>query len=185
MRDPEATRRRLLQAGTAEFAAHGIAGARVDRIADTAGCNKQSIYGHFDSKEGLFDAVYDDMVVQTMSSVYFDAGDLPAYAARLFDWYCAHPEVLRLAIWQQLERGPASDYSDTTAAVSLEKVAQIRVAQQAGTVDAALPAEMLLLLIVRLSTVQLDMAGMTVSQGDALRTATVEAVRRLVAPPVS
>ena len=35
-RDAEATRRRLLDAATAEFAAYGIAGARVDRIAAEA-----------------------------------------------------------------------------------------------------------------------------------------------------
>ena len=182
MRDPEATRRRLLDAATAEFAAYGIAGARVDRIAETAGCNKQSIYGHFNSKEGLFDAVYDAMVVQTISSVVFEAADLPAYAGRLFDWYSAHPEVLRLATWQQLERGPAGAHSATTAAVTAEKIGQLRAAQQAGTVSDAVPAELLLLLIVRLSTAQLDLAGMDPQQGALLRLATVEAVRRLVQP---
>ena len=36
MRDAQATRRRLLDAAAAEFAVHGIAGARVDRIAAAA-----------------------------------------------------------------------------------------------------------------------------------------------------
>ena len=39
-RDAEATKARILEAATAEFAAHGIAGARVDRIAASAGANK-------------------------------------------------------------------------------------------------------------------------------------------------
>lgn len=182
MRDAEATKRRLLQAATAEFAAFGIAGARVDRVAEAAGCNKQSIYAHFASKDGLFDAVYDAMVVQTISSVSFDAGDLPGYAARLFDWYGAHPEVLRLAIWQQLERGPAAAYSQKTASVTDDKLKQIRAAQQSGTVSTAVPAELLLLLILRISTAQLDVEDMDPAQAAAMRLSTIEAVRRLVAP---
>lgn len=39
-RDAEATRCRILAAATAEFAAHGIAGARVDRIAKAAQSHK-------------------------------------------------------------------------------------------------------------------------------------------------
>ena len=38
--DAQATKRRLLAAATAEFAAHGLAGARVDRIAAAARANK-------------------------------------------------------------------------------------------------------------------------------------------------
>jgi AcrR family transcriptional regulator len=56
-RDSAATKERLLEAATAEFAAHGIAGARVDRIAAAARANKQLIYAYFGSKEQLFDAV--------------------------------------------------------------------------------------------------------------------------------
>ena len=33
VRDPEATRARIFEAAVAEFARHGIAGARIDRIA--------------------------------------------------------------------------------------------------------------------------------------------------------
>ena len=39
VRDAEASRARILDAATAEFAAFGLAGARVDRIADAADAN--------------------------------------------------------------------------------------------------------------------------------------------------
>lgn len=58
MRDGQATRRRLLDAATAEFAAYGIAGARVDRIVADARTNKAQMYGYYESKDGLFDAVF-------------------------------------------------------------------------------------------------------------------------------
>lgn len=57
MRNAEATRERILEAATAEFSAYGIAGARVDRIAKTAGCNKNLIYIYFENKETLFTTV--------------------------------------------------------------------------------------------------------------------------------
>jgi AcrR family transcriptional regulator len=53
-RNSAATRHRLLDAAAAEFAERGLAGARVDRIAATAEANKQLIYAHFGSKEGLW-----------------------------------------------------------------------------------------------------------------------------------
>ncbi len=48
------TRQRILDAARTEFAAHGKAGARVDRIAQQAGINKAMIYYHFQSKENLY-----------------------------------------------------------------------------------------------------------------------------------
>ncbi len=50
-------RERILSAAAAEFAAHGLAGARVDRIAAAAGVNKQLLFHYFDSKAGLHRAV--------------------------------------------------------------------------------------------------------------------------------
>lgn len=66
------TRQRILAAGQAEFAEHGFAGARVDRIAAAAGANKQLIYRYFSNKEGLYDAVIENLASQsrqTMASV--------------------------------------------------------------------------------------------------------------------
>jgi AcrR family transcriptional regulator len=56
-RDPEGMRRRILRAATAEFARHGFGGARLGRIAKTAGANKRMIYYHVGDKEGLYLAV--------------------------------------------------------------------------------------------------------------------------------
>ena len=42
-RDPERTRARILDAARDEFAAHGLGGARVDRIATNAGANKRML----------------------------------------------------------------------------------------------------------------------------------------------
>ena len=48
------TRQRILDAALREFAAHGLAGARTETIAGTAGVNKALLYYYFDSKENLY-----------------------------------------------------------------------------------------------------------------------------------
>ena len=48
------SRTRILDAALTEFAAHGLAGARTDRIAQSAGVNKALLYYYFDSKENLY-----------------------------------------------------------------------------------------------------------------------------------
>jgi len=59
-RDSTETRRRILEAAYREFARHGLAGARVDRIAAAAQANKRAIYDYFGNKQQLFDVVVVD-----------------------------------------------------------------------------------------------------------------------------
>ena len=55
----ENTRAKILAAALDEFATKGLAGVRVDQIAELAGVNKAMIYYHFASKEDLFKAVFE------------------------------------------------------------------------------------------------------------------------------
>lgn len=72
----EASRRRLLDASAREFAAHGIAGARVDRISREARVSKNQMYAYYESKEGLFEAVLADVVRGVVDQVILTAEDL-------------------------------------------------------------------------------------------------------------
>jgi TetR/AcrR family transcriptional regulator len=56
-RDPAATQKKLLAAARREFAGKGLAGARVDEIAERAGVNKQLVYHYFGDKDALYLAV--------------------------------------------------------------------------------------------------------------------------------
>jgi len=58
-RDPERLRR-IMEAARRHFYAHGLERANVDAIAADAGVSKMTIYSHFASKEGLFEAVVRD-----------------------------------------------------------------------------------------------------------------------------
>src|ERR1700761_7495750 len=48
------TRTRILDAAVHEFAAHGLAGARTERIAEAAGVNKALLYYYFSSKDQMY-----------------------------------------------------------------------------------------------------------------------------------
>ena len=138
MRDGQRSRRRLLDAAATEFAERGIAGARVDRIAVSAGVNKSQMYSYFGSKDGLFDAVFRDQLEKIVDAVPFTVDDLPGYAARLYDSYVESPELLRLATWYRLERVPAGDLLASVEGHGDSKMRAIADAQRDGRIDPAL-----------------------------------------------
>jgi TetR/AcrR family transcriptional regulator len=55
---------RIIEAAIAEFGARGFAGARVNRIAELAGVNKQLIYYYFQNKSGLYEATLKRLIVR-------------------------------------------------------------------------------------------------------------------------
>ena len=151
VRDAEATRRRLLDAAAAEFAASGIAGARVDRIAEAARSNKAQIYHYFGSKDGLFQAVFDRIVDATLKDTPIDPTNLPEYAGRLFDRYQKDPQVQRLATWYRLERPDGDDPIEAIVAGNAAKVRAIADAQRAGLLSTRFEPSILLALVLHLS----------------------------------
>jgi AcrR family transcriptional regulator len=151
VRDAQATRQRLLDAAAEEFAARGIAGARVDRIAHAARSNKAQIYHYFGSKDGLFDAVFDRIVKATLNDTPIDPANLPEYAGRLFDRYEKYPEVQRLATWHRLERSDRSDPIEAIVASNAAKVTAIADAQRTGLLTTRFEPAVLLALILTVS----------------------------------
>ncbi len=70
----------ILASATAEFAAHGYHGARIERIAAAAGANKQLIFHYFGSKDGLYDAVVAELFLTGRSAG--DDGAIPFEALK-------------------------------------------------------------------------------------------------------
>jgi AcrR family transcriptional regulator len=160
-RDSTATKARLLEAATDEFAAHGIAGARVDRIAAAANANKQLIYAYYGNKDQLFDAVLTTRFRALTKDVPFAPDDLAGYVGRLFDYLMQHPEVLRLATWAGLERPTAVAAFEADSYRT--KLTAIADAQRDGRLDASFaPADLLAL--------ALGVTGAWFTASEALRT---------------
>ncbi|WP_182524777.1 TetR family transcriptional regulator [Nocardioides dongkuii] len=149
MRDGKLSRDRLLRAATEEFAAHGIAGARVDRIATAAGVNKAQMYSWYGSKDGLFDTVFAHHLDKIVDAVPFDAKDLPGYAVALYDSYLSDVELVRLAVWNRLERVPVGAL--LAGGLTASKFEDIERAQQAGHVVADLRPEDVYALVIALA----------------------------------
>lgn len=183
IRDATATKARILESATTEFATHGLAGARVDRLAERAGANKERIYAYFGSKEGLFDAVVEENIDQLLDAVPFTADDLPGYAVALFDFNVSHPEFTRLALWHTLERPGIMFQLPHAAASTGRKLELLAAAQQAGSVDDSLPPERLLELVLALvHSGVLIPAPSAAADLDAQRAALRVAMQRLTTP---
>jgi AcrR family transcriptional regulator len=188
MKNAEASRERILEAATAEFAAFGVAGARVDRIAKSAGCNKNLIYMYFENKETLFTTVLRKHLTRIYDEVHFTPGDLPGYAVRVFDFAMAHPDLMRLMAWFGLEH--KVDSPSLRRATLDSKVAALRKTQKGGEVGMAFSPVFLLTAISALATAwtavnpfgpSLDPDAL--NRPAALRRDIAEAVRLLSAPP--
>ncbi|MGW5160735.1 TetR family transcriptional regulator [Nonomuraea wenchangensis] len=101
--DAEDTKRRIFAAATAEFAEHGLAGARVDRIAAAAKANKQAIYLYYGGKEKLFVAVLRAKLEEVHVAISIDPDAVADSVGQIFDWHQQHPELIRLLLWEALE----------------------------------------------------------------------------------
>ncbi|HEY4454537.1 MAG TPA: TetR family transcriptional regulator [Pseudonocardiaceae bacterium] len=150
-RDAEATRVRLIEAAIKEFAEFGIAGGRVDRIAEYANANKAQIYHYFGSKDQMFDAAFAEISARVAKNVPFDPRDLPGYATKLADLYQNHPEILRMATWQRLER-PSTATNPRTESTVRGKLDAIQAVQQEGVLSDHYPPEVLLALVLNIAS---------------------------------
>jgi AcrR family transcriptional regulator len=183
-RDPETKRQRLIEAALAEFAAYGLAGARVDRLAKRAGISAGLVYSFYENKDGLFEAVFDAIVAQTIAAIPIDADDLGEYAGRLYDGGLGYPEVMRFVSWFELERGGSAGNRASASAAMREKVAAVADAQRRGVVTDRFTAGQILALVLNLANMwQLQNADfMDLVPEETRRTTIVAAVRHLISP---
>ncbi|OVZ60798.1 TetR family transcriptional regulator [Pigmentiphaga sp. NML080357] len=103
IRDAERTRQIILEAATDEFAALGLGGARMDRIAERAKVDKRLIYYYFNNKDDLFLSVLERAyaaIRQAEQELHLEALSPPEAVRKLveFTWqyYLENPEFLCL-----------------------------------------------------------------------------------------
>lgn len=151
--DTEGTRRRLKDAATAEFAEHGPDGTTMAAIAERAGINKERLYKYFGDKQALFETVLTDELDKLAASVApTPAGfeDIGEFAGRTFDYQAAHPQLVRLLLWEGLSGRPVADEANRTAHYK-DKVRAYAAAQAAGVLDGDLDPEHLVFMIIGLA----------------------------------
>jgi TetR/AcrR family transcriptional regulator len=110
---PEKSRAAILRAAVAEFAEHGIGGARTDAIARAARVNKALLYYYFKDKDALYEAVLDNVfsglrerVMPVLESRLEPREKLLEYAGRYFDYIAANPRFPRVVQGEWMRMGP-------------------------------------------------------------------------------
>lgn len=184
-RNATATKTRIMAAATTEFATHGLAGARVDRIAQDACVNKSLIYHHFGNKDALFDRVFESHVVSNINVVPLDAERLPEWAVAIYDYYLTDPALVRLVTWARLERTSTGDLFAGFDGIDRTVYLRLAEAQRAGILVSSYdPFDMFSLVVAMAGT--WAQASITFAAGpedppshhDRRRTALADAVQR-------
>ena len=128
-----ATRARILDAALAEFTAKGLAGARVDEIAERGGVNKRMIYAHFGSKDDLWLAILEDAyAAKRHEENLVDVAGLPPREAitRLvafnLRYTAAHPTFVALLNQENLHRAAYLSRSERVKALYTPLLSRIK-----------------------------------------------------------
>jgi TetR/AcrR family transcriptional regulator len=109
---PEQSRAAILKAAVREFAREGVAGARTDAIAQSAGVNKALLYYYFKDKEALYQAVLDNVFSGVRAAIHEALSkDLPprerlaVYICAHFDYIASNPSYQRIVHAEFLRAG--------------------------------------------------------------------------------
>ncbi|CPX17902.1 Putative regulatory protein%2C TetR family [Mycobacteroides abscessus] len=185
----QATHDRIMAAAKAEFTEHGLAGARLNRIAINANASKERLYSYFESKERLFEAVVAQWINDAPYQVPLSAEDVPGYVAGLFDNIIADPQGARLQRWIELEAPDGMFDNHLLRRIFQAKLDEVRRGQQRGLIDPAWDPKSLLMLLIDIAY-SMAASGFSIDRivGEPLsertltdrRNAAAEAARRLV-----
>jgi TetR/AcrR family transcriptional regulator len=93
-RDAVATKAAIVDAAVEEFAALGLAGARIDEIARAARVNKALLYYYFESKEHLYEGVIEQMFLAMTDALRGALGIAEGPREKLLAFLDANFEVL-------------------------------------------------------------------------------------------
>ena len=105
----EQTRRELLRESRRLFATQGYGATGLSQIVESAGVTKGALYHHFDSKDGLFRAVLEEVqqhvasIVVTSADAHNDPWMRLTVGCRAFLTACVDPEIQQI----MLVDGPA------------------------------------------------------------------------------
>ena len=110
--DPARTMAGILEVATAEFAAKGLSGARIDEIAAITKTSKRMIYYYFESKEGLYVAVLEEAyrrIRQIEQQLHLEDLGPEAALRKLVgftvDYQWNNPDFVRLVMNENIHRG--------------------------------------------------------------------------------
>jgi AcrR family transcriptional regulator len=137
--DPARTMADIIEVATREFADKGLAGARIDVIAEAMRTSKRMIYYYFGSKEGLYIAVLEAeyrRIREAEARLQLD--DLPPEDAlrklvgHTVDYQLAHPDFIRLVMTENIHRGEYLAQSKTIRRLNVPAIEGLRRVYERG-----------------------------------------------------
>ena len=195
VRDVEGTKRKIIEAATAEFVAHGPDGTTIEQIARRAGVNKERDYNYYGGKSQLFAVVLREQFATTAGAVPLDATDADAlgeFAGQLYDYSREHPEFVRLLMWEALSYSDEVPDEAQRRSTYQNRSAFIEAGQASGRVTSALAPEALHFIVLAIAAywtalpqVARMVTGTTAEDPDDTarrRESVVTAARRLADP---
>jgi AcrR family transcriptional regulator len=139
VRDPDATRLRILMAATQEFARFGLGGARVDRIAARAKSNKRMLYHYFGNKDDLFAITVENAYAEFRekeAALQLDNLEPVAAMRRLvqfiWEYFLVHPEFITLVNSENLHKARHLKTSKRNTEMSRKFVARMQALLSRG-----------------------------------------------------
>jgi TetR/AcrR family transcriptional regulator len=103
IRDAARTRKKIVEAAKAEFAARGFAGARIAEIARRAKLNKQLLYHYFPSKDALFDEILEQTIFEREALAGSDDSPHLMFRRRFMTALKEEQVWLRFLLWEAAE----------------------------------------------------------------------------------
>jgi AcrR family transcriptional regulator len=137
--DPERTMADIIEVATHEFSEKGLAGARIDVIAEAMRTSKRMIYYYFGSKEGLYIRVLEEAyrrIREIESGLHLE--DLaPEDALRKLvgftvDYQLANPDFIRLVMTENIHRGEFLAQSKAIQRLNVPAIDAVREVYQRG-----------------------------------------------------
>lgn len=137
--DPERTQANILEVAEAEFGEKGLAGARIDEIAELTKTSKRMIYYYFGSKEGLYLAVLEEAYRRTREvegELHLEDLEPEEALRRLvaftFDHHLHHESYIRLVMAENINRGQYLAQSRRIQELNVPAIAAIRKLYERG-----------------------------------------------------
>ena len=137
--DPERTRADIIEVATHEFSEKGLAGARIDVIAQAMRTSKRMIYYYFGSKEALYVAVLEQAyrrIRRIEADLHLE--DLaPEDALRRLvgftvDYQLANPDFIRLVMNENIHRGEFLSQSKMIQTLNVPAINAVRQVYERG-----------------------------------------------------
>lgn len=154
-RKAEVTKRRIFRAALKEFAAHGPHGTTIERIAQAAMVNKERVYHYFGTKHDLFSNILREELSRAARAVPLTSSSIEEvgrYAADVYDYHRAHPELTRLMHWEGLVFDTTVPDEEQRREHYTGKVTATANGQAVGVLTDALDADHLAFLVLSLAS---------------------------------